>query len=73
MTRRLNDAKWLKAAREELGLSQESLADELGMHQSNIAWYETGRTKRLPKLVRAHIERMLKDYREQVALVSQRR
>lgn len=63
MPRRQSDARWLKAARETLGLSQEALADELGMHQSNIAWYETGRTKKLPKLVRAHIERMLEDQR----------
>jgi transcriptional regulator with XRE-family HTH domain len=58
-----SDAEWLRAAREKLGLSQEQLAEELGMTQGNIAWYETGRTLHLPKLVRMHVERMLKEHR----------
>lgn len=54
-----NDAEFLRKAREALGMSQEELAEYLGMTQGNLSWYETGRTKRLPKLVREKVADML--------------
>lgn len=44
----------LKSARKALGLSQQGLADALGMHRSMIGYMETGRG---PKGVPVAIER----------------
>lgn len=59
MPRKKSDAEWLKAARAELRMSQTDLAEILGMTQGNITWYESGRTKKLPKLVREKVEELL--------------
>jgi transcriptional regulator with XRE-family HTH domain len=55
----MNFAKNIIVARKKLGISQQELADRLGVRQSTIANYETGiRTPSLKEL--DHIAKVLK-------------
>jgi predicted transcriptional regulator len=53
------DGEWLKAARDQMGLSQGQLGALLGVGQVAICHYETGRNKRLGKLARREVIRLL--------------
>jgi len=52
----------LKRARSQLGLSQQALADELGVHRVTVAKWEAG-DRRIPNPVARLLERMLSDAR----------
>lgn len=53
----------LTAAREALGLSQNRLAEELGVSQSTLSRWEAGRMPiEHPRLLRLALERLLADH-----------
>jgi predicted transcriptional regulator len=60
-----SDGKFVKAAREHLGLSIIALAEELGVGRHTIWRYERGEP--VPKTTRLAIERLLIDHKKKRA------